>query len=857
MPPAISGHRAKSVATIVAVITALVLDTFLRAVCAQLPQPRITSLSRAGVRSGESVEVTVRGSDLEGVNELWFDHPGLNATHQKDLSFRVTCAPNVPLGHHDVRAVGALGVSNPRAFVVGDRPEQGEIEPNNTPERATPITVGAVASGEISAATDVDCFSFDGRKGERLYFDLQAERIDSRLDATLRILTNSGSEIAESRDVFGLDPFLDVTLPADGRYVLKIHDAVYAGSPDHFYRLLVHDGPHVDAIRPLAAPPGSEGAFTVLGRGLGPGGVSDPSLLADGHPLERLAVTIGMPEAGAIDPSRFRMMVPPASAGAGPGLEYAYTRLDKTGAVPVTSELQLIAQAAYPVVAEQEPNNDESHAQRVIPPCDISGSFDKPGDLDLFRFEGRKGKVWIVEAIAERQGSPADPVVLIQKAGAKGAPPQDLASGDDLADDGAEVRFNTQSVDASVRWQVPDDGLYQIQISDLYSSERGDPRLGYRLLIRPERPDFRLIVIPNNPASTDALTVRAGGRTSASVLALRRDGFSGPIRVEETAAPAGVRFDPVVIGPGQALAPVVFKAAPEAKTTIGTVKLIGRAHFGDRKDELTYVPGATRLGPDLVRPALAGGMTWPPAAKTATLTPARLFHGLVIAVRSDPAPLTLTARPANWTVAQGRQVNLEMEVTRRAGFVEAVDLAASDLPPNMPPATGSIPKQTRTGLLPLFVPRNVPPGTYSFVVRGSGPYPFNKDPKAKEKPTLTLTEPSNPITLIVRPAPLSLTVDAKGGVVKQGQRLDVEVSAARQNGFTGTVTITLNAPPGLKLSADRVVLAKDRSKTKLVIKAAGDSPLGTVANATVRATAVVRGESIEVDEPLALSIGKQ
>src|SRR4051812_43427561 len=102
---------------------------------AQWPQARITSLSRAGVRSGEAVEVTLRGSDLEGATTLWFDHPGLKATHLKDLTFRVSCAPDVPLGHHDVRAVGTFGASNPRAFVVGDRPEAAEAEPNDAAEQ--------------------------------------------------------------------------------------------------------------------------------------------------------------------------------------------------------------------------------------------------------------------------------------------------------------------------------------------------------------------------------------------------------------------------------------------------------------------------------------------------------------------------------------------------------------------------------------------------------------------------------------------------------------------------------------------------------------------------------------------------
>ena len=57
-----------------------------------------------------------------------------------------------------------------------------------------------------------------------------------------------------------------------------------------------------------------------------------------------------------------------------------------------------------------------------------------------------------------------------------------------------EPRFNTQTVDAALRWQVPDDGLYQVLISDLYASQRGHPRLTYRLVIRREQPDFALVL---------------------------------------------------------------------------------------------------------------------------------------------------------------------------------------------------------------------------------------------------------------------------------------------------------------------------------------------------------------------------
>jgi hypothetical protein len=823
---------------------------------AQLPQARITSLSRVGVRSGESVEVTLRGSDLEGVNQLWFDDPGLKAIRLKDLTFRVTCSPAVLLGQHDVRAVGTFGVSNPRTFVVGDRPEAAEVEPNNTPEKATSIVVNSVVDGEISAATEIDDFAFEGKKGQRLFFDLHAERIDSRLDATLRLLDPSNREIAESRDAFGADPFLDVTLPADGRYVIKVHDAVYAGSPDHFYRLTVHDGPHLDAILPLAARPGTPSAFTLLGRGLGPGAGLDPGSKVDGRTLERLTVTLDLPQGDAPGAFRSRLGNLPAGAAIDRSLEYALVRADPAGAVPVTSNLMAVGVAAWPIVVEKEPNSGESEPQRIVPPCDISGTFGVTGDVDVYRFEGKKGDVWLIEAIAERQGSPADPTILIQKVGAQGQPPQDLADADDLADAGAAARFNTQSVDASLRWQVPDDGPYQVVISDLYASQRGDPRLTYRLLIRREQPDYRLVLLPEGAKATDAVTIRAGGRTSAYVMAIRQGGFAGPIRVQATELPPGVSFAPVVIGPGQVLAPVVFEAAEDAATAVGVVGLVGHTRFGDRKEELGSVAGAATAGEDMVRHAQAGGMTWPPSTTTATIVPARLFRDFVAAVRAEPAPLTLTARPENLVVAQGHRLDLELTVARRAGFVEAVAVTAPELPPGITAAAVTIAKEAKSGILPLFVPKNVPPGTYSFVVRGSGPYPFSKDLKAKEKPTVTLTEPSNPITLTVKPAPVALAVDNRGGTLKQGQKLRIGVTVTRQNGFVGPLTLTLSAPASFKISAAPASLASNEARADLVIEAARDSPVGAAAGVVVRAVAEVRGEKVEVEEPVSVTVGK-
>ena len=57
--------------------------------------------------------------------------------------FKVTIGADVPLGIHDVRLVNKWGVSNARAFVVGDLPEVLEKEPNNDVEQAQRIELNS------------------------------------------------------------------------------------------------------------------------------------------------------------------------------------------------------------------------------------------------------------------------------------------------------------------------------------------------------------------------------------------------------------------------------------------------------------------------------------------------------------------------------------------------------------------------------------------------------------------------------------------------------------------------------------------------------------------------------------------
>ena len=61
---------------------------------AQVPEPRLGGQVPSGLKRGDSATVSLRGSNLEGPQELWFDHPGITAEKdEKDpAAFRVTVA---------------------------------------------------------------------------------------------------------------------------------------------------------------------------------------------------------------------------------------------------------------------------------------------------------------------------------------------------------------------------------------------------------------------------------------------------------------------------------------------------------------------------------------------------------------------------------------------------------------------------------------------------------------------------------------------------------------------------------------------------------------------------------------------
>lgn len=694
---------------------------------AQLQIPRLNSIYPCGGKQGTTVECVLSGGDLNDAVELYFSHPGLTARHIEKSKFAITIAPDAPLGPHDVRVVTPLGLSNFRAFVVGDVAEINEKEPNSEIAQAQPVELPVVINGKMDGQADLDHFRFSAKKGQRVFMNCWAWRHDSQIDGTLQLSDASGKVLAYSGDWFGRDPFIDFTAPEDGDYIVKIWDFVYNGGSDCFYRLHINSLPHLDAIVPAAIKPGTRQKVAIYGRNL-PGGTPAEGREIEGRPIEMLVKEIEAPA----DPEQA------TSLRTGEAIRPNASSLD---GMPVrlttpagASNPIFLAFTDSPIVLENEPNDDPKSPQVLTLPSDVTGCFSVPNDKDHYAFSAKKGEAVVVEIFGERQSGLIDPLLTGFDAKGKRIFTGDTGNSKNIG----KIRYATGTRD--VRWEFtpPANGVYTFQVRDHYFQQRGSMRFTYRLVVRAPRPDFRLIAVPNHETQPDSTVVGRGGRYWMDILAFRNDGFDGPIRVEATNLPAGVICEPVIIGPGRTSAPLVFQAAADAPIGHGEIRLVGKSDVD---------------GQEIVRVVRGGGLTW---QTTNTPGVARMAESVVLAVR-HPAPFVLTARPEVTKIVAGEKATIGVKVDRESSWNDNIQLSGYDLPQGAAIGLVTVNKGSVDGKVELTVPANTKPGTYSFIVTGAGQAArdFVREPDASRPrgANVRIVMPSNPVTITVEAPP--------------------------------------------------------------------------------------------------------
>ena len=204
----------------------------------------------------------ISGQDLERAGGLRFSHPGLTATASGSNKFKIEIERNVPVGIYDMRVVSSNGISNPRAFAVGTLSEMTLEKPPTVRESAKDVPLNSVVNARAEANA-IQYFEVSVKAGQRVLVRCEAREIDSRLEPVLSVLDETGREIDHDR-TGGL---LDFTPTADGRFIIKVHDAIFRGGPEYWYRLSVGTFAHVDFAVPAAVTPGRN-KVTLFGRNL-------------------------------------------------------------------------------------------------------------------------------------------------------------------------------------------------------------------------------------------------------------------------------------------------------------------------------------------------------------------------------------------------------------------------------------------------------------------------------------------------------------------------------------------------------------------------------------------------------------
>ncbi|MDQ3332249.1 MAG: hypothetical protein M3552_16630, partial [Planctomycetota bacterium] len=677
---------------------------------AQLPHTRLGTLFPPGGQAGTTFEVRVSGEqDLEydAAPQLVFDHAGITAEPIMDAAgawqgnaFRVTAAADVPPGRYEARIAGYYGASNPRTFRIEARPTVSEVT-DATATATVALTADSAVYGRIETAADVDVFSFAGEEGKTVVVRCAAASLDAPLQPVVELAAPNGRRIGFAGGAFRGDVMLPIVLPASGEYRIKLTDASYRGGADFVYRLEVATRLVIASVFPPAGVPGQSGTFSLTGYNL-PGG--EP--VAGSEPMVRKSVEITLPTDPTTQP-RSPLLNPPQTVVA--GFDYVFRDGGDADPVPVFF-------APQPLVAETEPNDEATAAQKIATPAEIAGRFEVPNDVDRFVFDAKQGEALYVEAFARRYESSADPVIVIDQITAADGTPSEkqIAAADDIAENLAPNAFDTLTDDPLVRFEAPADGSYRVSVRDRYFASRGGPLLDYRLSIRKPAPDFQLAVVPlyrdkaDAPPAPGALDVRKGESVAVGVYLFRRDGFSGPVTVNAEGLPAGVTTRGVTIAEGQTSASLVFTAAGDTAVAHAPIKVLGAAAIAGPDGAAQQVRHEARAG-TLVR----GGPS--------QAVESRLAAGLMLSVLEESIPFRVGGEGGVVRVGQGSQILLPLNTERHAGYAEPVTVAAEGLPADskvtaeVKPFAVELPSQFAR----LVVDPTAPPRTYLVSLKGT------------------------------------------------------------------------------------------------------------------------------------------
>ncbi len=610
---------------------------------------------------------------------------------------------------------------------------------------AVPVTVTlpVTINGRIFPREDLDIYTFSAKKGEAIRCEVHAARLGSPLDARLEVRDPQGRRLTESDAPTGSDPVVRFIAPTDGVYQVRIDDVRTQGGQAFVYRLTVTAAPFVEQVFPLGGRRGTAVAFEVVGQGV---------------PATQ---SIAIPREAPIDFSASLIVR---------GKQ--------------TNSLMLDTDDHPEFIAPKD-------LTRAIPlPAVLNGRISTSGQMDTWKLQGKKGDTWELDLRAARLGSKLDGILTIAD-----------REGKTLA------RAEANPADPTLRFNVPADGEYHVQVQDRFRS-RGGPEFAYRLrIVPPPAADFRLTFSGDarQGPGADAITLPRKGTAKLKVNAERLGGFKEPINLEIQGIPAGVTVTPTVIAANQASVDLTFKADETAKIDVARLTVIGAATPAPSVSPIQGRSGQLKRTAGL---QVGRGMPEQPSILLAVALPTPFVIKGVYDMGF--APRGGMHRHSYKIERKGYDGPIEVSLAdRQARHLQGVEGPTIVIPAGVSEFTYSayLPPWMETGR------------TCRVCVQGVG---VIKEPNGSEhRVSFSSVNQNEQLVAVVGPGMLAMEAERTSFTAAPGKQFLVPVQIRRGQGLEGPVELELIAPPHLRgLSAAKIAIGAKDSRGTLVINCA-------------------------------------
>ncbi len=201
-----------------------------------------------------------------------------------------------------------------------------------------------------------------------------------------------------------------------------------------------------------------------------------------------------------------------------------------------------------PETVEREPNDTNATANS-FGSVNISGRIDRPGDVDRFAFDAKKGQRYRFDLDSFKLGFLLDAELAIEDNTGKV-----LVTNDD----------SNKLRDPLLNWTAPADGRHCVRVRSLLNKGGGD--YFYRLRIFQPEPAF------SGTVEAPQFAVNAGATNEVKVTVNYLDGYKGKLTVAAAALPKGITAEPAIIEK-KGTATLKLIAAADAPSHNGLLRL--------------------------------------------------------------------------------------------------------------------------------------------------------------------------------------------------------------------------------------------------------------------------------------------